>query len=78
VLIKVSTGSDAKQMELIARELFAQLQLCQHGPENPQQPKGTRSDHLRIKFHFAIDPSRRQASDACAHVAATPLCNAPV
>jgi L-asparaginase II len=55
VLIKLSSGFDARHMEVIAKEIFAQLGLCTHPSSFPAQPEGARTDHLQIKFHFEIN-----------------------
>ena len=54
ILIKVASGFDAKQMELIAGELFAQLGLREHDSPHPSQPKGTRRDHISVVHHFRV------------------------
>ncbi len=54
ILIKVASGFDAKQMELIAGELFAQLGLREHDSPHPSQPKGTRRDHISVIHHCRL------------------------
>ncbi|HEY9773342.1 MAG TPA: asparaginase [Planktothrix sp.] len=58
ILIKVSTGFEKAQMALIAKEIFAQLGLCQHPSTTPAHPLGTGGDHIRINFHFSVEPGK--------------------
>jgi L-asparaginase II len=52
ILIKVASGFDTRQMELIASEVLARLGLGEHPDGVPSQPQGARTDHLRVDFHF--------------------------
>ena len=55
IVIKLSGGLESKHTEMIASEILAQLGLCPHPSTTPSQPAGTRTDHLKIKFHFKVN-----------------------
>jgi L-asparaginase II len=58
IVIKLSSGFDTKHMETIATEILAQLGLGKHGSLTPPLPAGTRTDHVRIKYHFKLNSAQ--------------------
>lgn len=66
ILIKVSSGFDAKEMEILVREIFMQLGMIDEADLTPAQLEGARKDHVNIRFHFKI--ASRERATVCGAV----------
>ncbi|MGH9548718.1 MAG: asparaginase, partial [Terriglobales bacterium] len=72
ILIKLASGFDARHMEVILREILAQLGLADHHDPVPKQPEGTRTDHLSARFYFNLSSCAGSRGEA-QHLFAAPL-----